>query len=54
LIDAQEKERTRIARDLRDDFGQRLALLTIELDLLQQKSPDLPAEVSSRIRELGK
>ena len=54
LIEAQEKERTRIARDLHDDFGQRLALLTIELDLLQQSSPDLRAEVSSRIRELGK
>jgi signal transduction histidine kinase len=54
LIEAQEKERTRIARDLHDDFGQRLALLTIELDLLQQNSHDLPAEVSSRIRQLGK
>jgi PAS domain S-box-containing protein len=54
LIEAQEKERTRIARDLHDDFGQRLALLTIELELLQQTSPDLPGEVRSRIGELGK
>ena len=54
LIEAQEQERTRIARDLHDDFGQRLALLTIELELLQQNSPDLPAEVRSRIGELGK
>jgi len=54
LIEAQEQERTRIARDLHDDFGQRLALLTIELELLQQKSPDLPAEVRNRIGELGK
>ena len=54
LIEAQEKERTRIARDLHDDFGQRLALLTIELELLQQSSPDLPAEVRRRIGELGK
>ena len=54
LIEAQEKERTRIARDLHDDFCQRLALLTIELELLQQSSPDLPAEVSRRLRELGK
>ncbi len=53
LIEAQEQERTRIARDLHDDFGQRLALLTIELELLQQNSPDLPAEVRSRIGELG-
>jgi len=54
LIEAQEKERTRIARELHDDFGQRLALLTIELELLQQNSPDLPAGVRSRIGELGK
>jgi PAS domain S-box-containing protein len=52
LIEAQEKERIRIARDLHDDFGQRLALLTIELELLQQHSPDLPAEVRSRMGEL--
>ncbi len=54
LIEAQEKERTRIARELHDDFGQRLALLTIELELLQQNSPDLAAGVRRRIGELGK
>jgi PAS domain S-box-containing protein len=54
LIEAQEQERTRIARELHDDFGQRLALLTIELELLQQNSSDLPAEVRSRMGELRK
>ena len=54
LIEAQEHERTRIARDLHDDFGQRLALLTIELEQVQQDSPDLPAEVRSRMGELRK
>jgi len=49
LIEAQEQERTRIARELHDDIGQRLALLTIELEQLQQNSPDLPAEVRSRV-----
>ena len=32
LIEAQEKERSRIARELHDDICQRLALLSIELD----------------------
>jgi PAS domain S-box-containing protein len=54
LIDAQEQERTRIARELHDDIGQRLALLTIGLVELQQNSPDLPAEVRNRMGELQK
>ena len=52
LIEAQEKERTRIARELHDDIGQRVALLTIKLEQLRQSSPDLPDEVHSRIGEL--
>ena len=36
LIEAQEQERTRIARELHDDIVQRLALLTIELEQLRQ------------------
>jgi signal transduction histidine kinase len=52
LIEAQEKERTRIARELHDDICQRLALLSIGLQQLRQNSPDLPAEVQSRIGEL--
>jgi PAS domain S-box-containing protein len=36
LIKAQEAERQRIARELHDDVGQRLALLAIELDELRE------------------
>ena len=36
LINAQEEERRRIARELHDDLNQRVALLSIEMDLLSQ------------------
>jgi PAS domain S-box-containing protein len=36
LIAAQEKERARIARELHDDFNQRMALLSIELEQLNR------------------
>ena len=35
LIAAQEEERRRVARDLHDDFNQRLALLSIQLERLK-------------------
>jgi PAS domain S-box-containing protein len=54
LIESQEQERARIARELHDDIGQRLALLTVELELLQQSNPDLQVEVRNRIGELQK
>jgi signal transduction histidine kinase len=54
LIEAQDQERTRIARELHDDIGQRLALLAMGLTQLQQNSANLPAEVHSRMRELQK
>jgi len=54
LIEAQEQERKRIARELHDDICQRLALLAFGLDVLQEDSPDLPAEVRNRLDELRK
>jgi PAS domain S-box-containing protein len=51
LIEAQEQERSRIARELHDDIGQRLALLAVELEQLYQNPPDLP-DVRSRVGEL--
>jgi PAS domain S-box-containing protein len=53
LIEAQEQERTRIARELHDDIGQRLALLAVELQQLHQSAPTLPV-VRSRMGELQK
>lgn len=37
LIAAQEEERRRVARELHDDFNQRLAVLSIELEQLGEK-----------------
>ena len=42
LIEAQEQERTRIARELHDDIGQRLALVTVELEQIFQDTVNLP------------
>ena len=40
LIDAQEQERYRIARELHDDLGQELALMTVKLNGLLEQSAD--------------
>lgn len=53
LIEAQEQERKRIARELHDDIGQRLALLAVELEQLHQDSSYLP-EIRRRMGELHK
>jgi len=50
LIEAQEQERARIGRELHDDINQRLAMLAIELERLQ----DSPSEVRSGLQELRK
>jgi PAS domain S-box-containing protein len=54
LIQAQEQERTRIARELHDDFSQRMALLAIELDLLKKDIPGLHGDALSRMESLRK
>ena len=52
LIEAQEEERTRIARELHDDINQRLALLAIELGTWNQNPFQSGPEVRDRIRQL--
>jgi PAS domain S-box-containing protein len=51
LIEAQEGERARLARELHDDVNQRLALLNMRLDALARAVPDSAAESHQRIEE---
>jgi PAS domain S-box-containing protein len=48
LIAAQEQERARIARELHDDISQRLAMLAIELEQVQND----PSEIQQRVSKL--
>jgi len=50
LIQAQERERTRIARELHDDINQRLAMLSVELEQLEYD----PSTLRNRVQELRK
>src|SRR6516165_8794517 len=52
LVEAQEQERARIARELHDDINQRLALLAIGLNQLREKHDDLPSEARDHVLEL--
>jgi len=48
LVEAQEKERARIGRELHDDINQRLAMLGVELEQLR----DNPFEAPRRVQDL--
>jgi signal transduction histidine kinase len=54
LIEAQEQDRTRIAREIHDDLGQRLALLSVEIQQMKEIVPDSAVELRSRMDELEK
>jgi signal transduction histidine kinase/ABC-type uncharacterized transport system substrate-binding protein len=59
LIQAQEEERSRIARELHDDFQQRLAMLSIDLEDIannvegNSEGSDRLHELWNRVGELG-
>jgi len=52
LIEAQEQERQRIARELHDDIVQRLVMLALELEGMQLDVPDSASEIRTRIGTL--
>jgi PAS domain S-box-containing protein len=52
LIEAQEQERMRIARELHDDINQRIAMLSIDLDRVQQNMSASDRETSAQIKGL--
>ena len=52
LVEAQEQERARIARELHDDINQRLAMLAVELGQVKAGRPDLPADILNRMHDL--
>jgi PAS domain S-box-containing protein len=54
LITAQEEERTCIARELHDDFSQRLAILSIDIGNLWKMLPESDLEERARIAEILK
>ena len=53
LINAQEAERTRLARELHDDFSQRIAVVAIDLEAMSKKVRDIPPEAKQKLDQLG-
>ena len=52
LIEAQEEERTRIARELHDDISQRMALQALNLESLKEALPPSATELERGIGEV--
>jgi len=54
LLQAQEDERRRIARELHDDVNQRLALLTVGIDQLSYGPYELERDVREQLNDLSR
>ena len=52
LIDAQEEERKRVARDLHDELGQDLSGLAVTLDGVRRMWPDPPEPVQTQLQQI--
>jgi len=52
LLRLQEEERRRISRDLHDDINQRLALLSIDIEMLEQQLPDASDRTVRTVRTI--
>lgn len=52
LIDAEERERHRLASELHDDFSQRVALLALGLENLDDAAPPSFPDLHERLRKL--
>ncbi|HEX5633503.1 MAG TPA: GAF domain-containing sensor histidine kinase [Gemmatimonadales bacterium] len=53
LINAQERERARLAQELHDGLSQQLAVLAVEIQLLSLRPPGSDAERQARLEELS-
>jgi signal transduction histidine kinase len=54
LINAEEKERSRVASELHDDFSQRLAILALGLENVDEATPASLDDVHKQLHELAR
>ncbi len=52
LLRLQEDERRRISRDLHDDINQRLALLSVDIEVLEQQLSSVPVDTVRTVRTI--
>jgi PAS domain S-box-containing protein len=54
LLDAQEDERARLAKELHDGLSQNLALLSVEMEMLGRQLPETPGQINARLEEFSR